>query len=73
MRNLLHGKPIRVEVTETDWNCYSLNNRMTWRDGTLFEMLKREGGINVSVPPGTYYFNMELRGLKIYTTLEPKK
>lgn len=66
-------QPIRVEVTATDWDCFSMNPTPTKRDRYLFELLRSEGGVSDAVPPGTYYYNAKRHGIKLITTLLPNE
>ena len=60
--------PIVVVVTESDW--YALGDPTSYRAHRLFQTLKLSGGVNESVPPGTYHFNVIRRGFKFVASLE---
>ena len=47
--------PIVVEVKDGRWNAYG---DPTARSHYLFTMLESIGGVNESVPPGQYLFNV---------------
>lgn len=50
--------PIVVIVGNDAWNAYSLHDEPTERDKELLRHLNEIGGINETVEPGTYQFNM---------------
>ena len=61
------GIPISLEdpiyiVVEDDgsWNAYSTRKEPTPRDCHLFALLTEMGGINETVTPGTWWFNMAI-------------
>ena len=60
-------EPLFVVVTPTKWGAYGTTFRQRW----LTQLLKAQGGIHDTVPPGEYHFNIERRGLRLYLTLEP--
>ena len=62
-------QPLLVEVTETDWFAYG--DPSSPRSAFLYKMLTLAGGINESVQPGRYHFDVERRFFKYYSTLEP--
>ena len=59
--------PIDVIVSADRWDCYG--SPTSWRQRWLFAMLKYQGGISDSVPPGHYLYNVEWRGFYLYPTL----
>lgn len=64
MRNPLDpDQPLTVLVTEGRWDVV---DSPTPRNIMLTRVLTEMGGVNESVPPGTYYFNVkEVNGQKI--------
>jgi hypothetical protein len=64
----LNRDPLFVHVTPDRWDSYGTP---TYRSKFLFQLLKKTGGINESVPPGWYDFNAKFRGFKLIMSLEP--
>lgn len=64
----LNRDPLYVHVMPDRWDSYGTP---TYRSQFLFQFLKLIGGINESVLPGWYDFNVKLSGFKIIATLEP--
>lgn len=62
------GPPLTVLVTESRWDAV---DEPTERNIWLTKMLKELGGINYTVPPGTYNFNIERVENQMIATLEP--
>ena len=61
--------PVLVVVTEDRWYCFGA---VTPRSAYLYKYLNDMGGINETVPPGLYDFNVRRRSLlTIAVSLEP--
>lgn len=58
MTDMANLRPIQVTVTPTKWNAYALTSIPTPRDIELIKILNEMGGINESVVPGVYHFNV---------------
>ena len=69
MFNKKPATPLLVEVTSSEW--FSYGDPTSLRHARLHAYLTRMGGINETVPPGTYHFNASRRGFKLYMTLDP--
>lgn len=50
-----NNRPVLIEVTV--FGTYHMIDAKTPRNTALFAILKSEGGINATVPPGKYLFN----------------
>jgi hypothetical protein len=50
--------PIIVEVKDGRWDAYSMNPEITERDQMLLATIQAMGGINESVTPGLWTFNI---------------
>lgn len=50
--------PIVVEVKDDRWDAYSINPEPTERDQMLLATIQELGGVNESVTPGNYTFNL---------------
>lgn len=61
--------PLLVEVTGTEW--YSYGDPTSFHQMWLHSFLTQMGGINESVSPGSYHFNVTRRLFKFYVTLVP--
>lgn len=56
--------PIIVEVKDGRWDAYSTNSEPTERDQMLLATIRGLGGINESVTPGLWSFNLiEVEGV----------
>lgn len=64
----LDDRPLTVVVTPGRWDAIDV---LTPRNLMLTQMLKNQGGIADSVPPGTYHFNVKLVADEWLATLEP--
>ena len=62
--------PLTVLVTEGRWDAV---DAPTTRNIWLVQVLKAQGGINETVPPGTYHYNVKRKGLKLIASLYPAK
>lgn len=61
--------PLHIVVSENRWDAFGVpSSRRQW---WLFTILKSMGGISETVSPGNYHFNVERRGFKLFTTLDP--
>lgn len=60
--------PLLVGVTTDRWDAFGSPNNL--RHSWLLAVLKKIGGIDESVPPGWYDFNLTRKGLKYMATLE---
>lgn len=68
----LDHTPILVVVSHHRYDMYSLSAKPTKRDAYLKGVLRKMGGVNESVSPGRYYFNVKRTGLlKLEVTLDP--
>lgn len=69
MRNPLDPEPpLTVIVTEGRWDAI---DSLTSRNIMLTRILTEMGGVNESVPPGTYHFNVKLENGEWTATLNP--
>jgi len=64
----LNHDPIFVQVLPDRWNSYG---PPTLRSKFLHKCLEKIGGINETVQPGWYDFNVVRRGLKFVASLAP--
>jgi hypothetical protein len=64
----LNHDPIYVHVTTDRWDSYGPK---TFRSQFLHKLLELTGGINASVQPGWYDFNVIRRGLRLLMSLTP--
>lgn len=60
-------QPLLVVVTETRYDMYGTSIRQK----ALAKLLKSVGGINHTVAPGSYDYNVHRKGLTMYMTLDP--
>jgi len=65
--------PIVVIVTDTSWTAYGTNEPSTPRDKWLYTELSAMGGVNHSVPAGTYHFNIIGKRIQLMRYLIPVK
>ena len=63
--------PIKIVVTDTRYDTYG--DPYNWWHVFLEKMLSQAGGINESVEPGEYEFNVVFKGLRMCSNLVPKK
>lgn len=63
--------PIVVEVKDGRWDAYSINPEPTERDQMLLATIQVLGGINESVTPGLWYFNLISDGVTSTAQLIP--
>jgi len=61
-------EPLDIVVDETRWDAYG---PATTRSSAILNVLNSIGGINESVPPGNYHFNVRRVGLNLETSLTP--
>lgn len=54
IKALFGQKPLTVIVTENRWD--ALGDPSSVRDNWLCWLIKKEGGISETVPPGTYHY-----------------
>lgn len=75
MTNMANIRPIQITVTKTNWTAHALSSISTPRDLELIKLLDSMGGINESVEPGIYHFNvMMVEGLGQHVaSLQPAK
>lgn len=65
-------RPLLVVVTETEYQIPAiLGGRPTLREIFLATLIKSLGGVNESVTPGTYEFDVKRKGLSCVFSLEP--
>lgn len=65
-------RPLLVVVTETEYQIPAvLGGRPNLRELFLALMIKNLGGVNESVTPGTYDFDVQRKGLSYVISLEP--
>jgi hypothetical protein len=64
----LNHDPIEVVVSETEYNCYGPTTKRSIR---LTAILQNLGGINETVKPGAYHFNVKRRNFKLIASLYP--
>lgn len=50
--------PIIIEVKDGRWDAFSLQPQPTKRDQMLLDFVRSMGGVNESVKPGRYTFNL---------------
>lgn len=62
-------RPMLIEVTV--FGTYHMRGTPTPRTAALMAVLKDEGGINMSVPPGMYRFNVIKKDTGQVLSLEP--
>lgn len=62
-------RPMKIEVTV--FGTYHMRDDVTPRNIQLMAILKDEGGINMSVPPGIYLFNAIQKPTGLILSLEP--
>lgn len=60
--------PLTVIVTSERWDAV---DAPTPRNIWLTQVLQQMGGVNESVAPGTYHFNVKRKGLKMVASLDP--
>lgn len=60
--------PVTIVVSKDRWDAF---DAPTPRNKALVEHLKQQGGINESVPPGLYHYNVYRKGFRHYASLEP--
>lgn len=60
--------PLLVVVNDMGWWAYGPD---TVRNRWLTAVITNEGGVNESVPPGNYHFNIVRKGFKLISTFEP--
>lgn len=60
--------PIVVEVQADRWDAYG---PITSRSTYLYQVLSELGGINESVPPGQYHFNVIIEDGQLIADLHP--
>lgn len=66
--------PIVVVVSGDRYDCYSLHGTPTPRDLALMATLKLMGGVNESVHPGTWHFNVEMLDTdNAFITMDPAR
>lgn len=58
-----------IEVTV--FGTYHMRDDKTPRNISLMAVLKEEGGINASVPPGMYFFNVIHKPEGLFVSLTP--
>lgn len=68
-KRLFDREPLTVEVQEHRWDCYGNHTRRHYK---LAALLQSMGGINESVPPGSYHFNTIGFGPMKFATLKPR-
>lgn len=68
--NPLDGRGLFVEVTKDRWDAYGAPTR---RNKMLYKLLHAKGGVNESVTPGTYVFDVKRTGVKLFMSLLPFK
>lgn len=66
---MANDRPVLIEVTV--FGTYHMRDEKTPRNVALFALLKKEGGINATVPPGKYHFNIVRGSLGQRISLEP--
>ncbi len=66
---MANDRPVTIEVNI--FGRYTMIDPPTPRNAALFAVLKDEGGINASVPPGKYHFNALKKETGWVVTLDP--
>lgn len=66
---MTNNRPMLIEVTV--FGTYHMRDAPSPRNAALMAILKDEGGINMSVPPGKYLFNAIQKASGTVLSLEP--
>lgn len=68
------NQPVLVVVyPNRTYEAFAFHNPPSSRDKRLFAMLEKMGGVNESVEPGYYHFNMRRLGFHYEVTLVPQE
>jgi len=63
--------PIKIVVTDSRYDAFG--DPFDWWHVFLMKTLTNIGGINETVEPGEYEFNVLFKGLRMYSSLTPMK
>jgi len=64
----LNRHPLTVIVVNGRYECYGPSTMRSYR---LYELLRKQGGIDPSIPDGEYYYNVKWVKFRFVATLTP--